>query len=225
MPTLRKFRIARLLTWLARYRKSLVTKPSDSDLAPADIGPVTVGSRLSSSKSPDAYDVVVYSKGAWIFHMLREMLRDPTSRDPDARFIALLHTLVTKYAQNSLSTEQLQKEVEAVMTTKMDLEGGRSMEWFFAEYVRGTGIPRYKVEFTTHRTEKGLSGPRQTLPIQVPRSFIAPVPLYIGSATGRSTLLGTVLAAGEETSFSFNSQTDPHKLLIDPRMTLLGVPE
>ena len=214
-----------LLTWLARYRKSLVTKPSDSDLAPADIGPVTVGSRLSSSKSPDAYDVVVYSKGAWIFHMLREMLRDPASRDPDARFIALLHTLVSRYAQNSLSTEQLQKEVEAVMTKKMDLEGGRSMEWFFAEYVRGTGIPRYKVEFTTHRTEKGFQVRGKLFQSNVPRSFIASVPLYIGSATGHSTLLGTVLATGEETSFSFNSQTDPHKLLIDPRMTLLGVPE
>ena len=103
-------------SWLARYRKHLITKPTDSDLAPGDIGPVTMGTRLSSSKSPDAYDVVVYSKGAWIFHMLREMLREPNSHDPDARFVALLHTLVTKYAQKSLSTDQFQKEVEAVMT-------------------------------------------------------------------------------------------------------------
>jgi len=208
-------------SWLARYRKQLITKPTDSDLAPGDIGPVTMGTRLSSSKSPEAYEVVVYSKGAWIFHMLREMLREPNAHDPDARFIALLHTLVSKYGQKALSTDQLQKEVEAVMTPKMDLEGGRSMEWFFAEYVRGTGIPRYKVEFTTRRTEKGYQVRGKLFQSGVPRSFIAPVPLYVGSAAGRSVFLGTVQAAGDETSFSFNTASEPHKLLIDPHMTLL----
>lgn len=214
-----------LNTWLTRYRKRLLTTSPDSDVAPADIGAVVMGTRLSSSKSPDAYDVVVYSKGAWIIHMLRQMLRQPNSRDPDARFIALLHTLVTKYAQGALSTEQLQKEVEAVMTPAMDLEGGRSMEWFFEEYVRGTGIPHYKVEFTTHRTDKGFQVRGKLLQSGVPRSFIAPVPLYINSGSGRGVLLGTVVTSGDETSFSFNTQADPRKLLIDPHMTLLCVPE
>jgi hypothetical protein len=214
-----------LQTWLARYRKRLTTKPIDADLAPGDIGPVTMGTRLSSSKSPDAYDVVVYTKGAWIFHMLREMLREPNSRDQDARFMALLHSLVTKYAQKPLSTEQLQKEVEAVMTPKMDLEGGKSMEWFFEEYVRGTGVPHYKVEFTTHKTDKGFQVRGKLFQSGVPRSFIAPVPLYVSLPAGHSVLLGTVVAAGEETSFSFHSQTEPHKLLIDPHMTLLSVSE
>jgi hypothetical protein len=214
-----------LQTWLSRYRKRLVTKPTDSDLPPGDIGPVTMGTRLSSSKSPDAYDVVVYSKGAWIFHMLREMLREPSSRDQDARFVALLHSVVTKYAQKPFSTEQLQKEVEAIMTPKMDLEGGRSMEWFFEEFVRGTGVPHYKVEFTARKTEKGYQVRGKLLQSGVPHSFIAPVPIYISLAAGRSVFLGTVVAAGEETSFSFNSQADPHKLLIDPHMTLLCVAE
>ncbi len=208
-----------------RFRKRLLTEAPDSGLTLADAGPVVMGTRLSSSKSPGAYDVVTYSKGAWVFHMLRELLRQPNSRDPDARFIALLHTLVTKYARKPLSTEELQKEVEAVMTPKMDLEGGRSMEWFFEEFVRGTGIPHYKVEFTTHRTDNGYQVRGKLLQSAVPGSFIAPVPLYIGSAAGRSVFLGTVLAAGEKTSFSFHTQVDPRKLLIDPHMTLLCVPE
>ena len=41
------------------------------------------------------------------------------------------------------------------MTPAMDLEGGRSMEWFFEQWVRGTGIPHYRVEFSTHHTDKG----------------------------------------------------------------------
>jgi len=95
---------------------------------------VIAGRRLISSRSPDAYNVVVYAKGTWIMHMLREMLRQPNApagKDPDARFIGLLHTLVSKYARKALTTADLQREVEAVMTPRMALEGGHSMEWFF----------------------------------------------------------------------------------------------
>ncbi len=212
-------------SWLERYRKRLITKAPEEDMAPADIGPLTMGSRLASSKSPDGYEVIVYSKGAWVIHMLHEMLRQPNSPNPEARFIALLHTLISKYERAPLSTAQFQHEVEAAMTPKMDLEGGRSMEWFFDQYVRGTGIPHYKVEFTSRRTEKGFQIRGKLLQSGVPRSFIAPVPLYMGAGQGRSVLLGTVFAAGEETPFTFTTQTEPRKLLIDPRMTLLCVPE
>jgi Peptidase family M1 domain len=211
--------------WLDRYRKRLATKSSNEEIAAVDVGPLTLGSRLTSSKSPDAYEVIVYSKGAWVIHMLHEMLRQPNSPDPDARFTKLMRTIETKYAQAPLSTAQFQREVEAVMTPKMDLEGGRSMDWFFDQYVKGTGIPHYKVEFTTRRTEKGFQVRGKLLQSQVPHSFIAPVPLYLNAGLGRTVLLGTVLALGEETPFTFTAQTEPHKLLIDPHMTLLCVAE
>lgn len=214
-----------LTTWLARYRKRLTTKIPDSDVVPAEQGPVVMGMRLVASKSPEAYDVVAYSKGAWIFHMLHEMLREPNSKDPDARFVKLLRTLVTKYAQRPLSTEQLQAEVEAVMSPKMALEGGHSMEWFFQEYVKGTWIPKYKVEFTSRKTEKGFQIRGKLYQYSVPPSFIAPVPIYLAGPGNRNTHLGTVMAAGEETSFTFTTPTEPHKLLIDPKMTLLCLTE
>ena len=214
-----------LTTWMGRYRKRLTTKNPESEIVPADQGPVVMGMRLVASKSPDAYDVVAYSKGAWIFHMLHEMLREPNSKDPDARFVKLLRTLVTKYAQRPLSTEQLQAEVEAVMTPKMALEGGHSMEWFFQQYVKGTWIPKYKVEFTSRKTEKGYQIRGKLYQYSVPPSFIAPVPIYLAGPGNRNTHLGTVMAAGEETNFTFTTQTEPHKLLIDPKMTLLCLQE
>ncbi len=214
-----------LRVWLDRYRKRLVTKAPDEDIPPADVGPLFMGSRLSSSKSPEAYNVLIYAKGAWVMQMLREMLRQPNSGNPDARFIAFLHTLLTKYAHSSLSTEQFQREVEAIATPRMALEGGHSMDWFFEQYIRGTGIPHYKVEFTTRRTDKGFQVRGTLRQSGVPRSFIAPVPLYIGAGAGRSVLLGTVITEGPETKFSFTSATDPHKLQIDPHQTLLCVPE
>jgi len=213
-----------LHVWLTRYRQQLAEKLPGATEAAGDIGALTLGTRLNSSKSPNAYEDIIYSKGSWIIHMLREMLRQPGVRNPDARFTALLKSLVTKYAYRALSTDDLQHEVEAVMTPGMDLEGGRSMEWFFEEWVRGTGIPHYRVEFTAHHTEKGYQIRGKLFQSGVPRSFVASVPLYSGGA-GHGALLGTVVAAGPETSFHFVAPNLPRKIVIDPQMTLLCTSE
>jgi len=213
-----------LHVWLTRYREQLTEKaPGASELA-GDLGALTLGTRLNSSKSPGGYEETVYSKGTWIIHMLREMLRQPGVKNPDARFVALLHTLITKYAYRALSTDDLRREVEAVMTPSMDLEGGRSLEWFFEEWVHGTGVPHYRVEFTTHHTEKGYQVRGKIFQTGVANSFIARVPLY-ASGSGHNALLGTVVAAGLETSFRFETQNPPRKIAIDPQMTLLCTTE
>jgi Peptidase family M1 domain len=215
-----------LRVWLERFRKSLVTKPENSpEEAPAESGALTLGSRLNSSKAPRDYEVLIYSKGGWVLHMIREMLRQPRAQDPDARFTKLMRTLSTKYAYRALSTADLQKEVEVVMTPQMDLEGGHSMEWFFEQWVHGTGIPHYHVEFTSHAGENGFLVKGTLLQTGVPRSFIAPVPLYASGPNGRNIYLGTVTAEGAKTSFHFTTTVAPRRLVIDPEMTLLCVSE
>jgi hypothetical protein len=106
-----------------------------------------------------------------------------------------------------------------VMTPAMAVEGRRSMEWFFADWIRGTGIPHYKIEYSVKRSEKGFVIRGKLLQSGVPDSFVAPVPVY----TAAGAYLGRVLAAGRETSFHFVSRSDPGKLVIDPHMTLLSV--
>jgi hypothetical protein len=214
-----------LRVWLTRYRQRLVEKSPDSGRPAAEIGALDLGTRLTSSKSPEGFEQVIYTKGSWVIHMLREMLRQPGTKDPDARFVALLRTLAGKYAYRALSSADLQREIEAMMTPSMDLEGGRSMEWFFEDWVRGTGVPHYRVEHSVHRSEKGFLVRGKLFQRGVPRSFIAPVPLYASAAGGRLTQLGVVIAAGPETSFHFTAATAPGKITIDPRMTLLCVTE
>jgi hypothetical protein len=214
-----------LRLWLTRYRRQLLEKIPGADQSPSEIGALDLGARLTSSKSPEGFEQVVYSKGSWVIHMLREMLRQPGSRNPDARFVALLRTLAAKYAYRALSTADLQHEVEAVMTPSMDLEGGHSMEWFFEQWVRGTGIPRYRVEFAVHHNEKGYLVRGRLFQSGVPRAFIARVPLYGNISPGHTVPLGTVIADGPETSFHFVTEAAPRKLIIDPQMTLLCVAE
>jgi peptidase M1-like protein len=211
-----------LHVWLQRYRQRLIEKAANADQPAGEIGALALGTRLNSSKSPDAYDDLIYAKGAWVIHMLRQMLRQP-GPNPDARFNALLRTLVTKYAYRALSTQDLRREIETVMTPSMDLEGGHSMEWFFEQWIQGTGIPHYRAEFTVHKSDNGsgYSIRGKLFQENVPQSFIATVPLYAATPGARPVLLGTVVAAGPETQFHFTSSTEPRKLLIDPQMTLL----
>jgi hypothetical protein len=213
-----------LRVWLTRYRQRLVEKLPGAEQSASEIGALDLGTRLTSSKSPEGFEQLIYGKGSWVIHMLREMLRQPGTKDPDARFVSLLHTLAGKYAYRALSSADLQREIEAVMTPAMDLEGGRSMEWFFEDWVHGTGVPHYRVEFSVHLSERGVLVRGKLLQSGVPRAFIAPVPLY-ANAGGHSTQLGVVIAAGPETSFQFLTQTAPNKIIIDPRMTLLCVSE
>jgi Peptidase family M1 domain len=220
-----------LRIWLERYRKQLLGKSSRPERTIGEIGSLSLGSRLISSQSPEGFEEIVYGKGAWVIHMLRQMLRQPAAagqpgaKNPDARFTTLLQTIFSKYAGRAFSTDDFQREVEAVMTKSMALEGGRSMDWFFEQWVRGTGIPHYSLEFSVHHSEKGYLVKGKLFQTGVPRSFIASVPLYAGGALGRTSYLSTIIAEGPETSFHFIVPDAPRKILIDPQMTLLCTTE
>jgi aminopeptidase N len=212
-----------LTRWLELYRKDLTAQVSGQEYTVDDAGPLVHGVRLNSSRDPNAYSKIVYGKGAWIFHMLRMMLQDSASKNPDERFIALLHGLLESHRYGALTTEDLQKAVERVMTPTMDLEGGKSMDWFFEQYVRSTGIPDYELKYTARPGPKGFLVRGKFFQKNVPDDFVLRVPIYWQGRGGKPVLLGHVITSGEETSFQFVTATMPKRLLIDPQMTLLFV--
>jgi hypothetical protein len=214
-----------LNAWLLRYRHRLTQKAADQLETGDEVGPLVLGYRLSSSKSPDGYERVVYGKGAWVFHMIRMMLRQGDAKNPDARFLDLLHNLLLKYRYRALSTDDLQREVEGVLPPAMALEGGRSLDWFFDQWVRSTGIPRYKVTYSVHPQDGAYLVRGAVHQTGVPDSFLALVPLYASIEGGKPVYLGSVETSGEQTRFQFVSPRRPHRVLIDPHLTLLCVPE
>jgi hypothetical protein len=213
---------AHVLThWLDGYRKTLTSRVSGQEYTVDDAGPLVHGPRLSSSLAPDAYEKVIYGKGAWIFHMLRMMLQDPASKNPDARFIGLLRSLLESHRYGALTTDDLQRAVERVMTPAMAIEGGHSMDWFFDQFVRSTGVPVYELEYTVRPDLKGFLVRGKLIQKNVPDNFTLRVPIYGQAQGSKPVLLGHVIVSGEETSFQFVTAVSPKRLLIDPRMTLL----
>jgi hypothetical protein len=218
----------RLLTaWLENYRKELTSPLADSDRLVCEAGPLTLGSRLRSSRSPASYTQVVYGKGTWVFHMLRMMLRDASagSKNPDARFQKLLASLMESHRHRALTTEDFQRAVERVMTPAMDLEGGKSMDWFFDQWVRGTAIPKYSVSFNArvNAARDAVTIRGRLIQEDVPENFTARVPIYAERTGGRPALLGYVTTTGKETPFTFTAKSAPKKLVVDPNLTLLAL--
>jgi hypothetical protein len=208
-------------TWLERYRDLLTEKAPGTKETPDDAGPLILGSRLDSSKTPSAYIAVTYGKGTWVIHMLHEMMRDPTGKDPDARFQELLRSILAEYRFRAITTADFQRAVEQHMTPSMDLDETRSMDWFFDQWVRGIGIPHYKVEFQTRARGQEYVVTGKLLQSGVDPSFVAPVPLYAMRSGLKRERMGVVVTSGPETRFRFILRFRPAHLLIDPQLTLL----
>ena len=210
--------------WLDLYRKDLTVIPPGQKTAPDDAGPLVHGYRLNSSRDPGAYRKVIYGKATWVFHMLRMMLQDPASKNPDERFMNLLQGLLESNRYRALTTEEFQTAVERIMTPAMAVEGGRSMDWFFEQYVRSTGVPAYEVEYSVRPVAKGFRVRGKLIQKNVPDDFVLRVPIYGQGQTGKPVFLGYVVTSGEETLFQFVAAASPKKLLVDPQMTLLCLP-
>lgn len=210
-----------LQDWLGRYRDSLEAKQAGGDEPVDSAGPLDFGYRLDSSRTPDAYNTIIYNKGTWVIHMLRMMMREPRAKNPEARFDQLLQNIFDEHRFQALYNEQFQKDVEKLMTPTMDLEGTHSMEWFFDEWVRQTGIPEYNAEFRVRPRGERWEVEGTLSQQNVPDVFTEAVPIYAALTHGKPEYLGRVVTTGPVTRFRFVSRPRPIRLLIDPEHTIL----
>jgi hypothetical protein len=119
-------------------------------------GPLSLGWRLVSGETDrKAFHDVIIAKGAFVLHMLRMQLYDATNPDPDHRFKEMMREYCKTFANKPASTEDFKTVVERYMTPAMNLAGTHTMNWFFNQYVYGTGIPRYTLKYTLENTPEG----------------------------------------------------------------------
>lgn len=164
-----------------------------------DVGPVTLGYRLSTAQS--GFDItrrLIYPKGGYILQMVRFMLRDERSADPDHRFKDMMHQFTKTYANRPASTEDFKAALEKYMTPEMDIDQNHKMDWFFNEYVYGTEYPSYKFE---HSFSTGPNGEVvlnfKLTQSDVSKDFAMLVPIYLDMGKGRVVRLGSARMVGD----------------------------
>jgi hypothetical protein len=181
--------------WHDQHDRITQARPQTHDLKPYTVGPVTQGYRLSSGKTYAAYQFLVYPKGAFILHMLRQMMFEPGDGG-DKRFMAMMHDFIKSHYNQDVSTEDLKQTVEKFMTKQMDLDGNGKMDWFFNEYVYGTEMPSYKFEYEL--TDGGTTLNGHVTQSGVSDNFKMLVPVYVDSGKGM-VMLGEARIVGNKT--------------------------
>ena len=179
------------------------------------LGPVWMGQRLASSESTGGYNMVVYKKGGLILHMLRMMLTDPRNPKHDARFIAMMQDYCQTFNNQPASTEDFKAVVEKHMIPQMDVERNGRMDWFFRQYVYGTGTPQYQFRYTVQDAGGGKWKVAGTVTPRAPSPGWKDILRVYLHTSGRLTRLAWIQVSDEASNFEFELPLKPEKLTLN----------
>jgi hypothetical protein len=186
-----------------------------------DAGPIWMGLRLNTFKTASAYRRMIYPKGGYVLHMLRYLLQDEKG---DQNFIDTMHDYVKTYANRAASTEDFMSLVEKHMTRPLNMENNGSMGWFFREWVYGTEIPSYKLQYSLTSAEGGkflLTG--KVTQSEVSEAFKMRVLVY-ADFDGKPIRLGSVGLFGSQTGpeFKILLPKKPKRILLNANHDVLA---
>jgi hypothetical protein len=132
---------------LEEYRKEIVSfgkKDIGKDLPPPAIA---IGYRARAGAASDwAYNIFVYRKGAWVLHMLRNMMLNLQTMKEDV-FMKVMREFYARHKGKPTSTEDFQKTIEDVT--------GVNVQWFFDQWVYGNKIPTYTYAYKSEKQADG----------------------------------------------------------------------
>jgi len=178
-------------------QKNLLQKNKEG-VRPIDAGPLTMGARVSNSKAgEDIYSMLIYSKGAYVLHMLEMLYWTP--QGGEAAFKRSMQQFVADYSGKAATTEDWKASMEKTMPKSLDLRGDGKLDWFFDEYVYGTELPHYAVSSEFSVGADGVTSVHLKLAqSNVSKSFVMLVPVYLQMANGTTVRIANVAIHGSD---------------------------
>jgi hypothetical protein len=178
-------------------QKNLLQKNKEGR-RPIDVGALTEGYRVSNAKTgQDVYQMLIYSKGAYVLHMLEMAYWTPTGQE--AAFKNSMQQFVKDYAGKAATTEDWKASMEKTMPKSLDLRGDGKLDWFFNEYVYGTELPHYTVSSQFTANADGTTNAHLKLEqSNVSKDFVMPVPLYLQMENGNTVRIANVVIHGSD---------------------------
>jgi hypothetical protein len=163
-----------------------------------------VGAPDTSSAGSLFYSPLIYSKGAFVLHMLRHVLGDSV-------FFRSLRTYANHPAlkYSTASTKDLQTVCESI--------SGKDLGYFFQEWIYGEGFPDY--DYSWDWKSLGDSSfltinLNQTVNRKNPTFFVMPIDVRI-TAAGRDTTV-SIFNNVQRQTFTTNFPAKPTSVILDP---------
>ncbi|HEY9500814.1 MAG TPA: M1 family aminopeptidase, partial [Pyrinomonadaceae bacterium] len=150
-----------------------------------------------------AYQSIVFYKGSMVFRMLRETI----GRD---NFDRLLRSYLETFRGKNASVDDFEK-----LTAKVTNE---NLRYFFAQWVEGTGVPEFTVDYQIIRTRAGKFRTRGTVKQNL-EALRMPVELLLRAEGDNQQT--TVRVEGRSEDFDFESNGQPIEVIVDPNNKIL----
>ena len=161
---------------LDRFRQDLLRAVDGQPLE--STGPVDFGTRLLA-KNEQTWHTIVYEKGSWILHMLRE-------RMGDAAFRQMQVALLTRYSGKPITNEEFRAVASSFLPSG---QPDKSLTGFFETWVYGTGLPEIRMDQSGSTVE--VTG--------VPDDFTADLPIICGGARTAERTVWMRIVSGANT--------------------------
>jgi aminopeptidase N len=193
-------------------QKNLLQKNAQGVRA-IDAGALTMGGRVSNSKNGNVYQLLIYSKGAYVLHMLEMAYWTPQGQE--AAFKRSMQQFVKDYAGKAATTEDWKASMEKTMPKSLDLRGDGKLDWFFDEYVNGTELPHYAVASDFTVDADGVTSAHIKLTqSNVSKSFVMIVPVYLQMQNGNTVRMANMVVHGSDSvehTFTLGKLPSPAK--------------
>jgi hypothetical protein len=178
-----------------------------------DAPPIGIGWRAEQLNVRD-YRLMTYHKGAWVLHMLRNLMLNLRTMDEDA-FISTMRDFYRRYRGRRAATRDFQKVVEQHL--------GVDMNWFFDEWVQRTAVPTYVFAWHAEPAQDGHYTLRLRVRQQdVPDGFTMPVPLKIVFTDTSMHALVRLGVTGPLTETTLDLPAEPKRLELNPFESVLA---
>jgi tetratricopeptide (TPR) repeat protein len=145
----------------------------------------------------------LYAKGFYVYHMLRHIMGDD-------QFFSMLKEFIEKFHLQSAGIADLKEVAEKTF--------GKPLAWFFDQWIYGTGIPDYKLDYSIVPTEAG----EFEITAHIQQSvwpFRMPVEIVVSQDQFRDVL--KLYVDHKETHYRFKLPYRPDVLKLDPEFKIL----
>ena len=150
-----------------------------------------------------AYQSIIFHKGAMVFRMLRETIGKE-------KFDQLLRNFLEQYRGKNASIDDFEKLASQVAVV--------NLRYFFAQWIEGTGVPEFAVDYQIIRTRAGKFRTRGTVKQNL-EALRMPVQLML--RTEGDTQTTTTRIEGKSEDFDFESNGQPLEVVVDPNYRIL----
>ncbi len=188
-----------------------------------DVGPIILGHRLETKKTHGAYSTLIYNKGALVLRMIHFLMTDPSSGNGQP-FYDMMKDFVNKYRDNVASTDDFRNVAnEHFARTPIARKYGlKNLDWFFQQWVHGTALPSYRLEYQIESLPDGTANVTgNVIQENAPENWFMPLPVVMKFG-GDKYAYGTVAAVGPNAPVKIKLPMKPESIELDPKRWVLS---